>query len=200
MARFGYHRRRYVPRSRLRRAFDWAFTLAIFGLIILTIIRLDEFSAKRTQGVATVVDGDSLTLRGAKLRLEGIDAPEYLQICKSGAAPYPCGREARKHLEQLIAKREVDCKGWQNDKYGRLLARCSVGGQEINQQMVSSGWAVSYGGYFAEETAARTAKRGLWQGEFERPSKWRKMRGDLAEVPHDTWLKIVSFIKSLFGV
>ncbi len=180
--------------------FDWLLALTIFALIVATIVRLDQFAARASQGVPTVIDGDSLLLRGAKLRLEGIDAPEYLQICNKGTATYPCGREARKHLEQFIAKRQVDCKGWQNDKYGRLLARCSVGQQEINRQMVLSGWAVSYGDYFAEETAARTAKRGVWQGVFDRPSSWRKTHGDVAEVPHDVWLKITTFFARLFGL
>ncbi len=198
--RFRSYRRRSVPRSPLQRTFDWALMIGFFALLVLVVVRLDEFSAVRSQGVPTAVDGDSLVLKGAKLRLEGIDAPEYLQVCKSGKANYPCGREARKHLEQLISKRAVDCKGWQHDKYGRLLVRCSVGQQELNRQMVSSGWAVSYGDYFAEETAARGAKRGVWQGDFERPSSWRKMRGDLAEVPHDFWMKISTFFKGVFGL
>jgi endonuclease YncB( thermonuclease family) len=173
--------------------------LTIFGLLAILIMQLDQFSERRSQGIPTIVDGDSLVLRGAKLRLEGIDAPEYIQTCHRGTATYPCGREARRHLEQIIAKRAVDCKGWQNDKYGRLLARCSVGGQEVNRQMVLSGWAVSYGDYSVEEAAARTAKRGLWQGKFDRPSHWRKMRGDLAEVPHDVWLKVMVFFKRLLN-
>ena len=198
--RFHYYRRRYAARSKWRQAFDWLSMLVLFGLILLAIVRLDEFSAKHSQGVPVVVDGDSLVLSGGKLRLEGIDAPEYLQTCKNGSVLYPCGRQARKHLEQLIAKRHVQCKGWQNDKYGRLLARCSIGLLDLNRQMVSSGWAVSYGDYFSEETAARASKLGIWQGEFERPSAWRKMRGDVIEVPHDTWLKIATFFKRLFAL
>jgi endonuclease YncB( thermonuclease family) len=197
--RFGRYRRRYTVRSHSRRILDWVVTFAIFALMVFAVMRLDEHSAQRSQGIPTVVDGDSLVLRGAKLRLEGIDAPEYLQMCKNGVQSYPCGREAQKHLEHLIAKRQVECKGWQNDKYGRLLVRCFINVLELNRQMVSSGWAVSYGDYFVEETSARTAKRGVWQGEFQRPSAWRKMHGDIVEVPHDTWLKFVSFIKSTFG-
>jgi endonuclease YncB( thermonuclease family) len=198
--RFRNFRRRPIQRTPAQRAFDWALMIGFFALLILVVVRLDDFSAQLSQGVPTAVDGDSLVLKGAKLRLQGIDAPEYLQGCKNGKATYPCGREARKHLDQLIAKRSVDCKGWQYDKYGRLLVRCTVGSLELNQQMVSSGWAVSYGDYFSEESAARLAKRGVWQGEFERPSAWRKMRGDLAEVPHDIWLKISTFLKGLFGL
>ncbi|MGL4488520.1 MAG: thermonuclease family protein [Rhizobiaceae bacterium] len=170
------------------------------GLIIFLVVQLDQVSAKRAQGIPTIVDGDSFVLGGAKLRLKGIDAPEYTQNCKNGTVAYACGREARKHLERFVAKRQVDCEGWQSDKFGRLLVQCSVGGSDINQMMVSSGWAVSYGDYFAEETAARSAKRGVWQGEFERPSAWRKMRGDLAEVPHDIWLKVAAFFKGIFGL
>jgi endonuclease YncB( thermonuclease family) len=198
--RFRYFRRNTIARSPMQRIFDWLLLIVMCGLIVLIIVRLDRFSAQRAQGIATVVDGDSLVLLGQKLRLEGIDAPEFSQLCKNASVAYPCGRDARRQLEKLIFKRQVECTGWQNDKYGRLLARCSVGQQQINRQMVLSGWAVSYGDYFTEETAARAAKRGVWQGEFERPSTWRKMRGDILEVPHDVWLKITAFVRRLFGL
>jgi endonuclease YncB( thermonuclease family) len=174
--------------------------LTCLGLIVLVIVRLDENAAERIVGTATIIDGDSLVLAGQKLRLEGIDAPEYNQVCRSSSKDYFCGKQARQFLSNLISQRAVQCNGWQRDKYARLLVRCHIASQTLNREMVVAGWAVSYGDYFAEEAAAREAKRGIWQGAFERPSQWRKMRGELSEVPHDFWLKIVSFFKSLFGV
>lgn len=186
-------------RLRLRRGFDWILMLVCFGLIVFAIRILDERTAEKLQGAATIVDGDSLILGGKKLRLEGIDAPEYRQICRLRNVDYSCGHKSRQHLNQLIAKHTVECKGWQRDRYARLLVRCTVANIELNREMVSSGWALSYGDFLSEEAAARAAKRGVWQGQFERPSQWRKMRGDLTEVPHDFWLKILSFFKKLVG-
>jgi endonuclease YncB( thermonuclease family) len=41
---------------------------------------------------------------------------------------------------------------------------------------VREGHAVDYyqGGYQAAEREARTARRGLWRGDFERPQDWRR--------------------------
>lgn len=198
LVRFQRNSRSTSLKSNFRRLFDWALMLVCCGLIVLVIVSLDNQAAQRLQGTATVVDGDSLVLAGAKLRLEGIDAPEYRQVCRVGSKDYACGKQAREFLTQMISKRVVQCEGWQRDKYARLLVRCAVAAQELNRAMVTAGWAVSYGDYLQEETAARQAKRGVWQGPFERPSQWRKMRGDLTEVPHDIWLKIVSYVKSIF--
>ncbi len=109
------------------------------------------------------------------MRLRGIDAPEYRQTCTTGGKAYPCGRQARAALAAMTAGKAVTCKGWERDKYDRLLAVCSVGSPalDINGAMVRQGWAVAYGGYRSEEAEARKAKRGLWQGEFQRPRDWR---------------------------
>lgn len=45
--------------------------------------------------------------------------------------------------------------------------------------MVRAGWAVEYkqysdGRYSAAEAEAQAAKRGIWQGTFTDPSKWRR--------------------------
>ncbi|MBL8572562.1 MAG: thermonuclease family protein [Hyphomicrobiaceae bacterium] len=131
-------------------------------------------------GQATVVDGDTLVVQGRKVRLIGIDAPETDQDCGSPSGNYGCGVEARRHLVKLIGALPVMCDGKQDDRYGRLLAVCVVGGRDLNAAMVRDGWAVSYrGNYRAEEQAARTAFSGLWSGDFVLPQDWRKAtRGD----------------------
>jgi endonuclease YncB( thermonuclease family) len=44
--------------------------------------------------------------------------------------------------------------------------------------MVRSGWAIAWPGrdYQHEEEQARAARRGLWQGAFQRPEDWRRNR------------------------
>ena len=58
--------------------------------------------------------------------------------------------------------------------------------------MVRSGWAIAYrrhGTAHADaESAAREAGRGIWQGKFETPERWRErhrkelMRGGMSEM------------------
>ena len=46
------------------------------------------------------IDGDSLASGTRRIRLDNIDAPEFTQICyDSESAPYSCGLEALKYLE-----------------------------------------------------------------------------------------------------
>jgi endonuclease YncB( thermonuclease family) len=40
--------------------------------------------------------------------------------------------------------------------------------------MVEEGFAVAFGAYQSEEAAARSARRGIWASEFERPQEWRR--------------------------
>ena len=66
------------------------------------------------------------------------------------------------------------------DRYGRVVAVCLVGGEDINAWMVAKGWAIAYryysNDYVRQEEQASKSKIGIWQGEFVPPSDWR--RGD----------------------
>lgn len=130
-------------------------------------------------GAARVVDGDTLVIGATRLRLLSVDAPEGAQTCRdSQQQEYDCGREATRELERLIGGREVICSGEKRDRYGRALVVCSVGGVNLNAELVRSGWAVTYLGrdFEREEAEARKAQRGLWVGEFQRPEDWRRQR------------------------
>jgi endonuclease YncB( thermonuclease family) len=171
-------------RSRL---IDWTLTLAFFSALTAVILQLDAIETRQSAGSPVIIDGDSLELAGVRIRMKGIDAPEMGQSCAGKNGPFECGREARTHLRRLVGTSQVSCEGWQYDKYQRLLAECKAGLTSLNREMALSGWAVAYGGYAAEEAAAREAKAGLWAGTFDRPQDWRKMKGAAAEAEHDLW-------------
>ncbi len=171
-------------RSRLT---DWALTLAFLAALTAIILRLDAIEAQQSIGRPVIIDGDSLVLAGVRIRLKGIDAPEIGQSCTGMDGAFECGREARIRLRKFVGVSQISCQGWQYDKYQRLLAECKTGSKNLNREMAASGWAVAYGGYAAEEAAARKAKLGLWAGTFDRPQDWRKMKGSAAEAEHDFW-------------
>lgn len=178
-------------------------TLGFFALLVFAIVRYGQIEQVQHRGSAVILDGDTIVLAGQKIRLEGIDAPEFSQTCTAKGGPFPCGREAKRQLAALAKGGLVECSGWQNDKYGRLLGMCTSGKLEINRQMVLSGWAVSYGGFLAEEASARKSGKGVWQGEFERPSQWRKTHDRYAganDAPHDFWYKLMTFLRQMFGI
>jgi endonuclease YncB( thermonuclease family) len=191
-------RREFRARTRLRRLFDYALTFAILGLLILVSVRLDRLSTMQVDGAATVNDGDTLTLGGERIRLRGIDAPEFGQSCTRSGVEYPCGRQSRQALRDLVGGRPVSCSGWERDRYDRLLAVCHAGDVELNLSLVESGWAVDYGGYREAETRARKNGAGLWAGSFERPSEWRAKHGDMTENEHDLLARLFNLLRQVF--
>jgi len=148
------------------------FVLAAIMALAIALTRQDETTST---GSATAIDGDSLRLDGVEMRLEGLDAPELGQTCRrSDGLDWPCGREARAALRKLLGHGLVTCVGREHDIYGRLLVTCHMRGADINAELVRQGYAVAYGGYTAEERAARADARGVWSGSFQRPAEWRK--------------------------
>lgn len=140
-------------------------------------------------GRATVVDGDTIGVEGtvARIRLDGIDAPEGKQTCADAAGKtYLCGPKAAEALAALIGRNgRATCVPKGVDRYKRQIATCTANGVEINREMVRLGWAVDYvkysgGLYEAEETEARSAKRGMWAGTFEMPWDWRAAQRGVA--------------------
>lgn len=132
-------------------------------------------------GAAVASDGDSFRIGGERVRLLGIDAPELDQTCMRDSVPWPCGNEARALMRELLGRGEIECRPDDRDKYGRVLAYCKSRGDDIGAAMVTAGLALSRGNYFAEERAARAAKKGLWSGSFEAPEEWRRNHGEEAE-------------------
>jgi endonuclease YncB( thermonuclease family) len=137
-------------------------------------------TAGAVTGVASVVDGDTIEIHSQRIRLHGIDAPESSQLCELDGRPWRCGQTAANALADHIGRRTVMCEPKDRDRYGRLVAVCSVAGENLSAWMVLEGWAVAYRrysqDYVADEDAARRAKRGIWRSTFTLPWEWRAQR------------------------
>lgn len=126
-----------------------------------------------------VVDGDSIFIGEREIRLSGIDAPEYHQLCyDADGKTYLCGQKSREALIALIND-TLDCREVARDRYHRSVSICTVDGADINRQMVELGWAVAYDrytkDYVAAEKQARKARRGIWRGRFMKPELYRTL-------------------------
>lgn len=134
-------------------------------------------AAQSVSGPASVIDGDSLTVSGVEVRLFGVDAPEGKQTCERDGQAWPCGKAAAQQLRDLVAARQVNCRGQGRDTYGRVLAVCSAGYDELNKTMVEQGWATAFrkysDAYVAQETRARQARIGIWTSKFVSPEDYR---------------------------
>lgn len=170
-----------VQQSGFARAYSpqIAFALSL-GLLTLCIILLSTAPSlsQAISGQATVIDGDTLVIGQTRIRLNAIDAPETDQTCLDPkGSPYPCGIVARDQLRAKIGTSAVNCQGEGLDKYGRTIATCRLGSEDLNQWLVTAGLALAYvqysDRYAADEAKARTAQKGLWSGAFVAPWDWR---------------------------
>ena len=126
--------------------------------------------------VETVHDGDTVTCldtagKPQKIRLRGIDAPEFDQ---------PHGRDARQALAFKLGGGSVRVDGAARDQHGRLLGTLWLDDRDLNRELVAEGHAWVFGGFapdpdlLAAEAEARKARRGLWASPHPlAPQQWR---------------------------
>lgn len=180
-------RRNPLPRRRRFRWRSWLVVLTGLGIIAYLWLPDAPFSLDGpplTGTVERVSDGDTIDIAGQRIRLPGIDAPEWNQTCRTaGGGSWACGTAASKRMRELTRNRTLSCRPEGHDRYGRLLAVCRDGKVDIAEAMVADGFATATSRYVAAEDQARRAKRGLWQGPFDTPAEWRRREaeGDTTE-------------------
>jgi endonuclease YncB( thermonuclease family) len=131
------------------------------------------------RGIASVIDGDTLDIHGQRIRLFGIDAPESAQLCENTAGKqWRCGQRAALALSDHIGRSTISCAQKGRDRYGRIVAVCSKGDEDLNSWMVTHGWALAYRhyskDYVHEEATAKGSSAGIWSGQFIEPWAWRQ--------------------------
>jgi endonuclease YncB( thermonuclease family) len=95
-----------------------------------------------------VVDGDTIWLSGAKIRIADIDSPE---ISRPGCAREAMlGRRATERLRQLLNAGPFTLlpppDGRTQDRYGRQLRLIHRNGESLGEMLVREGLAVRWGG------------------------------------------------------
>ena len=137
------------------------------------------FCLGTTCKVTRVIDGDTFeTETGEKVRLIGINAPEISDVF---------GQEAKQHLINLIENRtvflQVDNVSNNRDRYQRLLRYVICDEIDINETMVSDGFAFAYLKYKFSKSSeyenaqleSRENNRGIW-GDSKTPAKSNKQK------------------------
>lgn len=147
------------------------------------LLALFFLAASPVPGEADVylVDGDTLDLDGVRMRIDGIDAPEFGQHC----GVWACGKAALEELSSLIGSNAVTCDPHGQDGYGRTIATCFVGNTDLGAEMVRTGYArafVKYSvKYISQEVEARDSNRGIWQYNSQPPWDYRAAKWAAAE-------------------
>lgn len=161
---------------------DFNRVLVFIALAVLTTTSNADTLTGRVVGIA---DGDTLTLLDAtntqhKIRLSGIDSPEKGQ---------PFGQACKKSLSDLAYDRAVAIESSKLDRYGRVIGKVLVNGQDVNLEQVRRGCGWHYKKYQNEqilddrlsynsaEESARASRVGLWaDNEPMPPWDWRNAR------------------------
>lgn len=138
-----------------------------------------------TGRVVAISDGDTLTVLDAskaqhKIRLAGIDAPEKAQ---------PFGTRSRQVLSEHVFSKDVTVLVVDVDRYKRVVGIITLGGKDINQQLVAEGYAWAYrqflkklpagkaDAYLESEQRAKNNKAGLWADKDPTPPwEWRRKK------------------------
>jgi len=200
-------------------------------LLLLLILGVAVQAATATQPldarVVKVTDGDSLEVRDSngrvhRVRLDGIDAPEYAQ---------PFGNRSRQNLTGLVLNKDVHLEIQKRDAYGRLVAKawvippdapCSVPScpktLDVAQAQLIAGLAWHYKKYEREQgeedrlryafeqDEAHARRSGLWSNPDARPPwEWRagltdgtikKSRAGICHVPDSPAYRSVKYFTS----
>ncbi|WP_245330663.1 thermonuclease family protein [Bradyrhizobium sp. AS23.2] len=130
-------------------------------------------------GQASVIDGDTIEIHNARIRLWGVDAPENTRFCRGeDSLQYRCGAEAANALDEFIGKRPVNCAPVNLDRYGRTVATCTVGDTDLGEWLFAQGLALDWPRYSSgkhgpAQQRAEQAGRGIWKRSYVEPRRYR---------------------------
>lgn len=143
-------------------------TIAVSSTQVLRDLVGVSFDAK----VVSISDGDTVDVvpagekRAIRIRLEGIDAPERGE---------PFSDAATRSARVLLFDQNARIEGRDVDRYGRLVARVTVHGNDASIELVKAGMACHYTTYSSDaalaraEAEARQVGRGFWASGAPKP-------------------------------
>ena len=147
-------------------------------MVLLGILHFSVAYGADIVGSARVIDGDTIVVRGLRIRLHGIDAPEINQVCTRAGLTYRCGEISAQALTKVVEGGTLQCEQKDIDRYKRIVAVCRIAETDINAWMVSGGHAVAYRHYSLDyaslENTAKATGEGIWSGRFVMPWDWRR--------------------------
>ena len=161
-----------------------------FTLLFLGVAALAAAPALAGMFVVTYVyDGDTVLAKGhdieIKVRLVGIDAPEFSPDKRMKSQPY--AHKAKNVLADLVLNKTVDIRGYGLGQYNRVLGVVTVDSLNVNLEILRRGLAEVYRGrppqgfdltpYLKAESSAKVANTGIWSlGEdYVPPRKWHDL-------------------------
>jgi len=151
-------------------------------IVFLATVVSAEAASTISGKVVSVADGDTITIlssnnRQTKIRLYGIDTPEKAQAY---------GKQAKKFTASLTAGKRATTTVYDTDRYGRSVGVVFVNGTNVNEELITNGFAWQYRKYckasfckdwLKKEEYARSFAFGLWaESNPQPPWDWRKSK------------------------
>lgn len=145
-------------------------------------------SSSGLEGHATALSGDTMRISGRVVKLYEIEAPERTQSCKrANGRSWNCGEAAQRALERFTRRDTVTCEIARQAAAGQPMhATCrTAAGTDIGGELVREGHVFAGSGFFASYSAqqdeAKAGKRGVWDGDAQRPAEYRETKWDAAK-------------------
>ena len=136
---------------------------AVFAIAVPMVAQA-EVTVVPGNVTAIIIDGDTISLRGERIRILSIDTPETFQPrCENELV---LGLKAKERLRQLLPKGlpiSVDRHG--RDRYGRTLANLFVDDYDVGAVLFEEGYALRY----EPGREARLRRLNAWCGAVRSP-------------------------------
>jgi len=95
-----------------------------------------------TCGTVRIIDGDTFDCGAVRIRLQGIDAPEFAGHCRPGRVCADGDPQlSTASLVSLTSGQQVTCQRVDTDVYGRTVALCTAGERDLSCAQIEGGYA-----------------------------------------------------------
>ena len=112
-------------------------------------------------GAVRAITGDSISMDGHTITLQGIKAPAVDALCHRGATTWRCGEDSRDALQRVSSEQPVQCT--LTALSPSAVALCMIGNENLSALVVDEGAAFATDPALRGRMAiARADQRGIW--------------------------------------
>lgn len=140
------------------------------GAVLVSLVLASPIRAAEAllTGPARTIDGDTLDIGGAHVRLKGIATPERGE---------PGFRETKEAMKRLIGSQTVACELTGERTHDRAVGYCSAGSTDLQAEMVRLGYAKACPRfttrYVSLETEGKAVQGPVWKMGYSLPGYCR---------------------------
>lgn len=108
----------------------------LLGLLIVILVATLASAQENITCVASVIDGDTIEIHGQADCHTASMRRKAASFACARRERWRCGQQASLALSDLIGRATVSCQPRDRDRYGRIVAICFKGSEDLNRWMV----------------------------------------------------------------